>query len=45
MFNFIALLTDRPGVDDAVLQIPLSLTYLFSDPFPPNLQDIINTNR
>ena len=32
----------RPGVDGAVLQAPLSLINSVSEPFPPNLQNIIN---
>ena len=33
---------NRPGVAEAVLQTPSSLTESVTDPFPPNLQDIIN---
>ena len=32
---------NRPGVAGAVLQTPLSNIQSLSDPFPPNLQNII----
>ena len=33
---------NRPGVAGAVLKSASSLIYYFSEPFPPNLQNIIN---
>ena len=39
---FFRELFNRPGVAGAVIQTPLLLIKLFADPFPPNLQNIIN---
>ena len=43
LLNIITILhiVNKPGVAAAVLQTPLSLIESVSDPFPPNLQNII----
>ena len=42
MYKYNQELFNRPGVAGAVLQTPLSLIDSVSQPFSPNLQDIIN---
>ena len=39
--SFLLMIFNRPGVARAVLQTPLLLIHSLTDPFPPNLQNII----